>query len=449
MLRSSNDIDLNHVLALERQLVLNLLETKPCRTATGQDSDIAAIVVGAEVVKGFSYSKINEQIHHRIELERKYEMAKATLRKTNQALWEALFSDRINLHPDDLDQIRYKLPTKAILLEIATLEDQIAIFLCSPNAPVILKSVPMKNASKRIKGLLLQYRQVMSSPSVPTSAQQIGKRLYDIILAPVITDIEHLKPETILFAPSGILRYVSLATLYDGHSYMVEKYTSANVSGFDILRLGNQRQLIESKIQFIGFSNPDGTLPESDKECAEIGKAFESCTLYSQHNATLQKFLALSGNASIVHLATHGVLDTERPEESYLVFADDKLYYKDMVAGIPLMKHLGLLTLSACNTANVNATSMNNNAMEIYGIAYQFVRKTNAGATIATLWPVSDEHSRELMSVMYSNLHKNLLQVGNWQRGESLALAQRHLLSNPDTRHPFYWGAFVLIGNYD
>ena len=288
----------------------------------------------------------------------------------------------------------------------------------------------------------------MSSPGNIDDAKKIGKDLYDLLVDPVKDDIQALAPNTILFSPAGLLRYVSFATLYDGRQFLVEKYDIANLSGYDLMRLQTVEKIDKDNLRFVAFSNPDGTLPASDRECSEISQMFEISNVYSRHRATLKQFFSISGDAAFVHVATHGVLNATHPEESYLVFADEKLQYKDMIAGIPVMNHLDMLTLSSCNTAGIAPSMMNSNALEIYGIAYQFVRKTHSGATLAALWPVSDEHTRILMNSLYRNLLDNAKECGQWHRAESLSQAQRSILASPDATHPFFWGAFILIGNY-
>lgn len=381
----------------------------------------------------------------RIRLEKEYEDAKTQLRKNNPTAWNMLFAERINVHPDDLDQIKQNLEPGTLLLEIAILGDQLIFFICVKNKPVIVKVVKMQNLGRKMKMLIARYRNAMSSPGGVNTARRITGRLYKLLFEPIQNEINKFSPQVILFAPSGILRYISLATLYDGKQYLVEKYAVANITGYDLVRLSKSEQIVKNKVKFVAFANPDGSLPSSEVECEKIASLFSNKSLFVRTEATRSKFLTITGTADFVHVATHGVLNPSNPQESYLVFSDEKLFYKDMIAGIPLMSRLGLLILSACSTAT---SSINNNAMEIYGMAYQFVKKSNSGATIATLWKVDDKQTQVIMLEMYKNILSNANTYGHWKRAESLARAQRHILKNKDFNHPFYWGAFLLIGNY-
>ena len=64
-------------------------------------------------------------------------------------------------------------------------------------------------------------------------------------------------------------------------------------------------------------------------------------------------------------------------------------------------------------------------------------------AVVATLWPVDDQVTRRLMRGFYAEL------AAGRSIAEALALAQRAVRDEPDTRHPFFWSGFVVIGDGD
>ena len=380
-----------------------------------------------------------------VRIEQAYETAKKSLKDSNILLWQTLFSQRINIHPDDLDQIRHSLPNESVLLETAVLGDNIVFFICEKSKPVKMVTYPCKNANKKIKKLILQFRQSVTSPANEEQAKNICNKLYEILFKPVSSEISKVNPKLVLYSPSGILRYIPLSVLHTGEMYLCQKYLLCNLSGYDLLRI-NQVEKNTELNHFVGFANPDGSLPDSEKECETIKNLFSSGSVYWRQQATKKQFLQLNGDIDCIHIATHGVLDPNIPEKSYLLFADKPLEYTEMAAGLPLMKHLYILTLSACNTASV--TSINENAMEIYGIAYQFVRKSDAGATLATLWSISDTHTNQFMGMFYEALLKGKKQGTAFNRANALTLIQRRMLQHKETQHPFYWAPFILIGNF-
>lgn len=382
-----------------------------------------------------------------VKLEQKYEQAKSRLKKANPVLWKALFSERINLHPDDLDGIRHDLPSGAVLLESAVIGENIVFFICERDHRVQMVLSPLPKAERKVKQLIMRFRQQISSVGDITSTKELCNRLYTILFKPVETEIEKRNPKIILYSPTGILRYIPIAALHTGKSYLCEKYLFCNLSGYDLRRIKQEDQNKPLE-RFVGFSNPDGSLPASEAECEAISHLFAQPTVWSQREATKDRFLNLSGEIDCLHVATHGKLDPSQPEKSCIIFADQSLNYTEMVAGVPFMKRLYMLTFSACDTASI-PTFLNENAMEIYGMAYQFVRKTNTGATLATLWPISDSHTKKMMEKFYRTLisgHKNHIV---FNRAAALHTAQLFLLHNPETAHPFYWAPFILIGNFN
>jgi CHAT domain-containing protein len=62
-------------------------------------------------------------------------------------------------------------------------------------------------------------------------------------------------------------------------------------------------------------------------------------------------------------------------------------------------------------------------------------------AVVASLWPVSDESTAMLMDVFYENL------LRGEGAAESLAMARRALMAEPAYAHPYFWAAFVLVGD--
>ncbi|MBI2088062.1 MAG: CHAT domain-containing protein [Deltaproteobacteria bacterium] len=72
----------------------------------------------------------------------------------------------------------------------------------------------------------------------------------------------------------------------------------------------------------------------------------------------------------------------------------------------------------------------------------------NAGAkvpsTVVSLWEVDDLATRDLMVRFY----EVLLKQKPVHKARALQEAQRSLASKPETRHPFFWSAFILIGDW-
>ena len=100
-----------------------------------------------------------------------------------------------------------------------------------------------------------------------------------------------------------------------------------------------------------------------------------------------------------------------------------------------------LLVLSACDTAVGGDDDQA--ALGLAGIGV----KAGARGTLATLWSINDEATSRFMAVFYRGLRQN----PPLTKSQAVRAAQLALLNDPTDRrfrHPCYWSAFVLAGNW-
>jgi len=62
---------------------------------------------------------------------------------------------------------------------------------------------------------------------------------------------------------------------------------------------------------------------------------------------------------------------------------------------------------------------------------------------LGSLWPVSDTATQQLLSEFYLNLKDAKV-----SKAEALRQAQIKLIKRDNFEHPFYWSAFILVGNW-
>jgi CHAT domain-containing protein len=141
---------------------------------------------------------------------------------------------------------------------------------------------------------------------------------------------------------------------------------------------------------------------------------------------------------SVIHLATHGQFSS-KAENTYLLTWDDEIganEFSDLLSStLREDRPVELLVMSACQTA----TGDDRAALGLAGIAV----RAGARSTIASLWSVNDVATADLMSELYTQL--STLEVS---KAEALRQAQLALLRDPVFSHPYYWSAFVLVGNW-
>ena len=142
-----------------------------------------------------------------------------------------------------------------------------------------------------------------------------------------------------------------------------------------------------------------------------------------------------SGRYSVVHIASHGVFGSSAA--TTFIMAHDEIItidaLADMLAGRPDGAPIDLLTLSACETAEGDDRAP-------LGIAGAALR-ARARSALGSLWAVSDAATQQLMAAFYQAL------ADGAGKADALQQAQRALIDSAQFHHPYYWAAFVLVGD--
>jgi CHAT domain-containing protein len=156
----------------------------------------------------------------------------------------------------------------------------------------------------------------------------------------------------------------------------------------------------------------------------------------------------------IVHFATHGFVTGPRPEcparPSLLTSwggqgSDGFLSFKEI---FDLRLNADLIILSACDTAGkatvsatreAGVTSGGGNALD--GLVRAFIG-AGGRSVLASHWPVPDDFNATERLVLGLFKAKAGTTIG-----DALSQAQRGLMDDPATSHPYYWAAFALVGD--
>jgi len=148
-----------------------------------------------------------------------------------------------------------------------------------------------------------------------------------------------------------------------------------------------------------------------------------------------------SDRPSIVHLATHGLVDREEPTLTSVALArdrtgtDDGYLYTLEIMALPLDTEL--VVLSACDTGRGKLERGEGTV----GLTRAFLA-AGARRVVASLWPVADASTGRLMARFYEELLRRGRPVD-----QALNRARATLWSERETAHPYYWAPFVLMGS--
>jgi CHAT domain-containing protein len=268
-----------------------------------------------------------------------------------------------------------------------------------------------------------------------------SRRLYDWLVRPLEPILDGREIDTLVLVPDGPLRTIPLAALHDGRRFLVERLALAVTPGLNLVEprtfgAGKADFLLAGLSQSVqGFP----ALPHVAAELSEIGALAGGTTLADRDFIAEGVRDALRRTPyTVVHLASHGKFEREAADSFILTF-DGKLGMDQLERLVKLGQFrdepVELLTLSACQTAAGDDRA----ALGLAGIAI----KAGARSALASLWFINDQAASQLVTEFYRNLA-----AGAPSKAAALRKAQVTLLQDQRYRHPAYWAAFLLIGNW-
>ena len=292
------------------------------------------------------------------------------------------------------------------------------------------------------------------------------------------------KYSKVYFSADGIFHKVNLQTLYnpDNEKFLMDEMDIQLVtSGRDLLEV--QPEASPVKIGML-LGNPSfGDVPEG---ASGTSRAIEMFSLNNERSGianlpgaeeeviAVAKLLNNNGWKSIVltnedaeesalkdmlkpnilHIATHGFFNEDKEEDSDPLH-NTGLLFTGAAKSLYESKNTnsandGLLTSFEAINLNIDNTSLVvlsacetglgelQNGEGIYGLQRAF-KIAGARTIIMSLWKIDDAATSQLMTVFYENwLGSNLT------KRQAFKEAQNQL--KKDYPHPYYWGAFVVLG---
>jgi CHAT domain-containing protein len=198
-----------------------------------------------------------------------------------------------------------------------------------------------------------------------------------------------------------------------------------------------------------GFPTTGGLtrLPFSRQEVNAVAAHVPASRLLKAVDFRASRETALSAALAdyrIVHFATHGLLNSARPERSALVLSlvDEQGRDQDGLLRLSEIYNLRLpadvVVLSACQTALGKQVR----GEGLVGLTRGFMH-AGAARVVASLWPVDDLATAELMTRFY----RGMLEEGR-PAAAALREAQLDMSRSPRWRAPYYWAGFVLQGEW-
>lgn len=364
-----------------------------------------------------------------------------------------------------LDALQGLLGKKnSVLLEYFWSEEDIFCLLVTSDT-MRLKVIPVTGI---IKKALAGYAQgLQASPDLQDELKfrdflQSSQDLYHYLVEGFL---QHIQPGTHLIVsadgPLATLPFEALVTksVFSDEvnyklPYLVLEHPISYTYSSDILLQQSKKLREGDRLLAYGYagnlatskSRRDGTdLPGTEKEVLAIRDVMKNGRneYLLEGAASENSFKKHAGEFDIVHLAIHGKADTLNSLNSKLIFrteadtVEDGNLYAHELYDLNL-KNLDLAVLSACESG-VGKQQMGEGVMSIArGFSY-----AGCPSLVISLWKIDDRTSAEVMSRFY-----RYTSTGS-DLDEALALAKVNYLTSASefTSHPYYWSAFLQVGD--
>lgn len=355
--------------------------------------------------------------------------------------------------------------------------------------PRAIKLGSAAQAAQRIEA----WSAALSDPGTALAAVNArGTAVREMLWDPLRTA---LPGKRVLIVPSGALFRVAWSALPEGNGFLIDR-------GWSIHVLNHERELLAPALppmqRLLAIADPapplalpqNNACPDTDRlpalpgarrEAQELGEFWRSrfaqadaLQLLVGENATKARVREASPRADVLHFATHSVGaigagcanvatrgfalvgDTPAAEAEAALFVPaalalapvqqagseiDGLLSAEEIAALDL-SHVHWAVLAACATA-AGATR---HYEGLFGLARAF-RIAGARTVLMSLWPVDDTATAQWSKALYQARFGRGLDTA-----AALTYAQRSVLDarrrHGDSQHPYYWAAFVAVGDW-
>jgi CHAT domain-containing protein len=257
--------------------------------------------------------------------------------------------------------------------------------------------------------------------------------------------VRRLPPESRVALSVGVVPFVAFRI---GGSVLLERMSIVIAPGF----FSFARDPMRARQQFavpIVVGDPENSsfapLPGARQEAVEVAAQLKVAPFVGKQatRAVLESHLRKhSGTVEFIHLATHGVADSDNPvDESYLVFSDGRWNARQISSlreagsqkrDLPLLKRQPLVVMSACQTALGKDFPAGTIGL---ARAWQWAGASNV---VMSLWSVDDAATRELMT-RFIDLLVAGTPVDKALQSAMLAVRERY-------PSPAHWASFAVFG---
>lgn len=319
------------------------------------------------------------------------------------------------------------------LIVYHALGDELFAFVCSGEEITVVRNLArLSDVRGLVDKLYSQWNRLRVGRSfvaphlerLERTAQRVLNALYNQIFAPLEAYLPHGE---IVIVPHSVLHQVPFSALYDGSTYLLDRYIFSTAPSATVYSLCQRRErAMFARGQLFGSSAVGLTAVSA--ELSAIADILPAADIFLDEQATRE--CVESADADVLHIATHGIFRADNPRFSALKLHDGWLTALDIAQHDRLPAHV---TLSACESGRTHVAAGD----EVMGLPRAFLAGGTA-SLLVTLWRVQDDISAEIMPQWYAAVRGG--------RDSATALHAAQCAIRADHPHPYYWSPFILIG---
>ena len=307
----------------------------------------------------------------------------------------------------------------------------------------------------------------------PSQERPYLRSLHQLLIEPIANSLSTDPNDRVIFIPDFVLFMVPFPALQDENgSYLIERHTLLTAPSIQALALTEQsrQRSLDARSNPLIVGNPTYStiqpigqeplqfppLPGAEQEAIAIGNLLNTPPLIGDQ-ATKKAILQQFAEASLLHFATHGLLEGITSAElpgaiavaqsgddltpfveipgtgQKTAFSDNGLISTREILAFRLQAEL--VVLSACNTGGGELTGDG-----VTGLSRAFIA-AGVPSVMVSLWSVPDAPTGEMMEIFYQE----------WLNGADKAQALRAAMLSTLEKYPdpINWAAFTLIGEAD
>ena len=275
-----------------------------------------------------------------------------------------------------------------------------------------------------------------------------ARALYDLLLGPFRARLAGTT--RLVIVPDGVLWNVPFQALRGPEGFVVEKAAVSYAPSLGALReiqllpkVASPRTVLAMGRTEFGSSRLE-PLPEAAEQVRLIGDIYGPgrSAVFVGDAATETRFKTDAPRYSVLHLATHGVLEEASPLYSHLILTpsannpeeDGRLDAREIMR---LKLNADLVVLAACDTGRGRTAP----GEGLIGTTWALFA-AGARSMVVSQFRVESRSTTALLV----GLHRRLA-TGTGSKADALRAATLDLLRTPRYAHPYYWAGFILVGD--